>query len=74
MVAPYSVRPTPGAPVSMPIEWDEVNGKLHNSNFTIANAKKRMEKLGHDPVLPVLETKPDLVHVLERLNERLGQD
>src|SRR5436190_763484 len=74
MVAPYSVRPSPGAPASMPIEWDEVNGKLHNSNFTITNALKRMKKLGHDPVLPVLETIPDLVHVLERLNERLGED
>ena len=71
MVAPYSVRPSPGAPMSMPIEWDEVNGKLHNSKFTIANALKRMQKLGHDPVLPVLERKPDLMGVLERLNERL---
>ena len=71
MVAPYSVRPSPKAPVSMPIEWDEVNGKLHNTNFTIANALKRMEKLGHDPVLPVLDLKPNLVGVLERLNERL---
>ncbi len=74
MVAPYSVRPSRGAPVSMPIDWDEVNGKLHNSNFTITDALKRMKKLGHDPVLAVLETKPDLVHVLERLNERLGED
>jgi len=71
MVAPYSVRPSPKAPVSMPIEWDEVNGKLHNTNFTIANALKRMQKLGHDPVAPVLELKPNLVGVLERLNERL---
>src|SRR5256885_9840816 len=71
MVAPYSVRPSPKAPVSMPIEWDKVNGKLHNTNFTIANALKRMEKLGHDPVLPVLDLKPNLVGVLERLNERL---
>src|SRR6266511_2918261 len=55
MVAPYSVRPSPGAPVSMPIEWDEVNGKLHNRNFTIVNALKRMQKLGHDPVVKVLE-------------------
>jgi len=74
MVAPYSVRPSPGAPMSMPIEWDEVNGKLHNSNFTITNALKRMKKLGRDPVFAVLETKPDLVHVLERLNVRLGED
>ena len=71
MVAPYSVRPSPKAPVSMPIEWDEVNGTLHNTNFTIANALKRMQKLGHDPVAPVLELKPNLVGVLERLNERL---
>lgn len=74
MVAPYSVRPSPGAPVSMPIEWDEVNAKLRNGNFSITNALKRMQKLGHDPVLTVLETKPDLVHVLERLNERIGED
>jgi len=71
MVAPYSVRPTPGAPVSMPIAWDEVNGKLHNSKFTIANALKRMQELGDDPVRPVLDTKPNLMKILERLNERL---
>jgi bifunctional non-homologous end joining protein LigD len=71
MVSAYSVRPSPGAPVSMPIEWDEVNGKLHNSNWTIKNARKRMEKLGHDPVVKVLEVKPKLMGVLERLNEQL---
>jgi bifunctional non-homologous end joining protein LigD len=71
MVSAYSVRPSPGAPVSMPIEWDEVNGKLHNSNWTIGNALKRMQKLGRDPVVNVLEVKPDLMGVLERLNERL---
>ena len=74
MVAAYSVRPSPGAPVSMPIEWDEVNGRLHNSNWTIANALKRMQKLGHDPVVKVLETKPKLMGVLERLNKLIGQD
>src|SRR5438552_1482477 len=74
MVAAYSVRPSPGAPVSMPIEWDEVNAKLRNSNFTIANGRKRMEKLGHDPVIKVLELKPTLMGVLERLNELIGED
>jgi bifunctional non-homologous end joining protein LigD len=74
MVAAYSVRPSPGAPVSMPIEWDEVNGKLHNSNWTIVNALKRMQKLGHDPVVKVLETKPKLMGVLERLNKLIGED
>jgi bifunctional non-homologous end joining protein LigD len=73
-VSAYSVRPSPGAPVSMPIEWDEVNAKLHNSNWTIKNALKRMEKLGEDPVVKVLEVKPKLIGVLERLNEMLGED
>ncbi|HET7596911.1 MAG TPA: non-homologous end-joining DNA ligase, partial [Burkholderiales bacterium] len=72
MVSAYSVRPAPGAPVSMPIAWDEVNAKLHNSNWTIANARKRMEKMKQDPVLPVLTTKPNLMAILERLNERLA--
>jgi hypothetical protein len=33
----------------------------------MASAPKRMEKLGHDPVRPVLEVIPDLPTVLERL-------
>jgi bifunctional non-homologous end joining protein LigD len=74
MVAPYSVRPSPGAPVSMPLEWDEVNATLHNRNWTIANALQRMQKLGHDPVVKVLETKPKLMGVLERLNTLIGED
>src|SRR5256885_1832340 len=60
--------------LAMTIEWDEVNAKLRNSNFTIANARKRMEKLGHDPVIKVLELKPTLMGVLERLNELIGED
>ena len=58
----------------MPITWDEVNGKLHNSNFTIKNALKRMQKMKEDPVVSVLETKPDLMGILERLNRLLGED
>lgn len=72
MVSAYSVRPSRGAPVSMPIEWDEVNAKLHNSNWTIKNARKRMEKLGSDPCIKVLEVTPKLMSVLERLNQLLG--
>jgi bifunctional non-homologous end joining protein LigD len=71
MVAPYSVRPSPGAPVSMPIEWREVTPKLHNSNFTIANALQRMQKMKDDPVAGVLNEKPDLMRILERLDERI---
>lgn len=72
LVAPYSVRPLPGAPVSMPLEWREVTPKLDIRKFTIKNAPARMQKLGEDPLLPVLDVQPDLVAALERLAERAG--
>jgi bifunctional non-homologous end joining protein LigD len=71
IVAPFSVRPLPGATVSMPLEWDEVDSKLDPRTFTIANALARMEHLGSDPVAPVMETKPDLPLILERLAEAM---
>lgn len=72
IVAPFSVRPLPGAPVSMPLEWREVNKKLDISKHTIVTAAKRMEKLGQDPVRPVLSVRPDLAAVLERLMSKLA--
>jgi len=73
MVAPFSVRPLPGAPVSMPITWKEVNDKLHNSQFTIKNAIPHMEKLGADPMRRALEEKPALTKALAKLAERVEE-
>lgn len=71
LVAPFSVRPIPGAPVSTPLHWREVTPKLDIRKFTIRTAPARMRKLKEDPVQPVLEVKPDLTAVLERLKDRL---
>ncbi|MBC7670915.1 MAG: DNA ligase D [Polaromonas sp.] len=67
IVAPFSVRPLPGATVSMPLLWSEVNETLDPRDFTIRTALDRMERLGTDPVLPVLSDVPDLHAVLARL-------
>src|SRR5207244_8264841 len=67
IVAPYSVRPLPGATVSMPLLWEEVDDELDPRAFTIKSALSRVEKLGSDPILPVLQEKPDLAAVLDEL-------
>jgi bifunctional non-homologous end joining protein LigD len=70
LVAPFSVRPLPGAPVSMPLHWREVNSRLDIRSFTIENAPARMKKMKRDPLLDVLTQTPDLASVLERLQHR----
>jgi DNA primase len=52
----------------MPLTWDEVNDELDPRNYTIMNAPARMEALGTDPCIPVLEVKPDLASALGRLS------
>ena len=72
IVAPFSVRPLPGASVSMPLRWNEVNEELDPKQFTIRTAIARMEALGEDPVRPVIEEKVDLAAVMERLAVLMG--
>jgi len=72
LVAPFSARPLPGAPVSAPLHWREVTPKLDIRTFTIKTMPARMQKMKEDPLRPVLDEQPDLVAVLERLQKRLG--
>ncbi|MFP5345851.1 MAG: DNA polymerase ligase N-terminal domain-containing protein [Actinomycetes bacterium] len=49
LVAPYSPRPTPGASVSMPIEWDELDDPaLRPDGFTVRMVVDRLREKG-DP-------------------------
>jgi len=70
IAAPYTVRPRPGAPVSTPLRWSEVNGRLDPARFTLRNALARAERLGDDPLRPVLDERPDLLAALGRLKAR----
>ena len=46
IAGPYSLRPKPGATVSMPLAWDEVKRGLKMSDFTIHNAYDRLKETG----------------------------
>jgi bifunctional non-homologous end joining protein LigD len=47
VIPPYAVRAFPGAPVAVPIEWDEL-GRVEPRTFTIATMARRLSRRG-DP-------------------------
>ncbi len=62
----YSLRPKPGATVSMPVTWDEVRPGLTMRDFTIHNAIDRLKETG-DLFTGVLGTGIDLKQTLEKV-------
>nr|WP_156869559.1 non-homologous end-joining DNA ligase [Sporichthya polymorpha] len=60
LVAPYSPRPSAGAPVSVPIEWDELEDeKLRSDTFTIRTVGDRLAERG-DPFRALLGVRQQL--------------
>jgi bifunctional non-homologous end joining protein LigD len=67
IAAVYSVRPEPGAPVSTPVTWDEVEaGDIRPGDFTVATIWQRLAPTGRSKKQPpdlfrgVLEAPQDL--------------
>ncbi|WP_052519722.1 DNA ligase D [Archangium violaceum] len=46
VVAPYSLRALPHAPVSTPLAWSEVTPKLDPTRFTLDSVRRRLDKVG----------------------------
>jgi bifunctional non-homologous end joining protein LigD len=68
IVAPYSVRATPGATVSTPLAWDEVNSRLDPRAFTIKTVPERIAKKG-DLMKGLVGATPDIPRAIARLAE-----
>ncbi len=48
-VAPYSMRARPGAPVSVPLNWDELGQMRERPHYTIATFAEWSNRLARDP-------------------------
>jgi bifunctional non-homologous end joining protein LigD len=60
LVAPYSTRPAPGAPVSVPITWDELDDSdLAPDRWTIRDVGERIAAIG-DPMTGALTDRQHL--------------
>ncbi|MEH6681250.1 MAG: DNA ligase D [Sediminicola sp.] len=62
----YSVRPVPGAQVSMPLEWKELKKPVRPADFTLHNAAARIKEKG-DLFAPLLSTSIDMEKAIGRL-------
>ena len=67
-VASYSLRSRPGAPVAVPLRWEEL-GKIKSGNaFDLRSVPKRLARLKKDPWDGIDKVRQDLASV----NEKLG--
>ena len=69
-VASYSLRGRPGAPVAMPLRWEELGKIKSGSQFDIKSAPARLKRLRKDPWEGLDEVRQDLESVLEKLAKR----
>lgn len=72
IAGPYSLRPKPGATVSMPLEWSEVKSGLKMKDFTIFNAIERLKKK-RDIFQGVLGQGIDLEKAIKKAKELYAQ-
>jgi bifunctional non-homologous end joining protein LigD len=73
VVAPYSVRPRPGATVSAPLEWGEVERqKISPRDFTIKNILRRVGRKG-DLFKPALAGRQRLDEAFEAAREMVRE-
>jgi bifunctional non-homologous end joining protein LigD len=59
-VAAYSTRARPGAPVSMPIAWEELTAVTSSDQFRVASAVGRLQRLKRDPWAAMGRTRQSL--------------
>jgi len=65
-VAAYSVRARRGAPVSTPLHWDELAGRMKPASFHVGNVARRMAGARPDPWKAFRRTSQNLTLAMKR--------
>ncbi len=64
LVSPYAVREYPGAPVSTPLEWHELERGIYPEDFRLVNTRERLGRVGN-PLARFATTRQTLAPILE---------
>ncbi len=68
-VASYSTRARPGAPVAVPVRWDELTSSLSPDRYTVVNLRRRLAALRSDPWAEFYEAR---VAITPRMRKAVG--
>jgi bifunctional non-homologous end joining protein LigD len=66
-IASYSLRARPGAPVAVPLRWDELGRLGRPDKFTLENVPRRLARLDADPWEGIDALEQDIGRLAERL-------
>ncbi len=67
-IASYSLRARPGAPVAVPLRWDELSRLGRPDKFTIDNVPRRLARLDADPWEGIDDVEQDLDSLSDRFD------
>jgi bifunctional non-homologous end joining protein LigD len=68
-VAAYSTRAKPGAPISVPLTWDECSPEIRSDRFTLHNIEERLSQHAKDPWAEYAKVRQ---HLTESMKRRLA--
>jgi bifunctional non-homologous end joining protein LigD len=65
-IAAYSCRARPGAPVSAPLSWDELEAGVRGNTYTVENLPERLDHLAADPWREMASVKQSITAAMKR--------
>jgi bifunctional non-homologous end joining protein LigD len=66
VIAPFSTRARAGAPVAVPLSWDEVDKKILPNHFNVKNIRSRLEHLKKDPWENYFSTRQSITKSMQK--------
>ncbi len=68
-IASYSTRARTGAPVAVPLTWDELSARTRADMYNISNLPRRLEKQSRDPWEGFFSARQSLTRVIQKAFE-----
>ena len=65
-IAPFSTRAKPGAPVSVPIFWEELDEGVRSDQFNTTTLPRRLQSLKEDPWAEIDEQRQGITAAAKR--------